>query len=134
MLLLHGANPLEVNQYGFSTLDRAKQQTVPKKKVYESSYEGQTTEDSDEEERVAMAISACEEMESYLRNPVRYRSDCSALIQLAIGLASVDLPVLIVTLISEYLVSINEEKLFGQYPEHINWKIAALIKKKSKEN
>ena len=71
------------------------------------------------------------EIESYLQNPIRYHSDCSALIQLAIGLASLDLPVLIITIISEYLVSINEEQLFGQYPEHINWKIAALIKKKA---
>ena len=74
------------------------------------------------------------EIESYLDNPIRYRSDRSALIQLAIGLTSLDLPVLVITIISEYLVSINEEKLFGQYPEHINWKIASLIKKKSKEN
>ena len=74
------------------------------------------------------------EIELYLENTIRYRSDCSALIALSIGLASLDLPVLIVTIISEYLVSINEDKLFGQYPEHKNWKIASLIKKKSKEN
>ena len=78
--------------------------------------------------------SARHEIESYLENPIRYRSDCSALIALSIGLASLDLPVLIVTIISEYLVSINEEKLFAEYPEHKNWKIASLIKKKSKEN
>ena len=71
------------------------------------------------------------EIELYLENPIRYRSDCSALIQLAIGLASLDLPVLIVTIISEYLVSINEEKLFGQYSEQKSWDIASLIKKKA---
>ena len=69
---------------------------------------------------------------SYLENPIRYRSDCSALIALSIGLASLDLPVLIVTLISEFLVSINEEKLFGQYLEQKSWDIASLIKKKAK--
>merc|ERR1712146_824087 len=71
--------------------------------------------------------SAKHEIESYLENPIRYRSDCSALIALSIGLASIDLPVLVVTIISEFLVSINEEKLFGQYSEHKNWKIASLI-------
>ena len=75
-----------------------------------------------------------DEINSFQVSPSRYVSDHSALIQLAIGLASLDLPVLIITIISEYLVSINEEKLFGQYPEHKNWKIASLIKKKSKEN
>ena len=74
------------------------------------------------------------EIESYLENPIRYRSDSSALIQMAIGLASLDLPVLIITIISEYLVSINQEKLFGQYSDQKNWKIASLIKKKSKEH
>ena len=54
------------------------------------------------------------EIKMFLKNPNRYRSDCSALIQLTIGLASLDLPVLIVTIISEYLVSINEEKLFEE--------------------
>ena len=73
-------------------------------------------------------------MKLYLENPIRYRSDCSALIQLAIGLASLDLPVLVVTMISEYLVWLNEEKLFGEYSEQKSWNIAALIKKKSKEN
>ena len=71
------------------------------------------------------------EIDSYLKNPVRYRSCRSALIALSIGLASLDLPVLVITIISEYLVSINEEKLFSQYSEHKNWKIAALIKKKA---
>ena len=74
-------------------------------------------------------------MRAFLANPIRYRSDHSALIVLAIGLASLDLPVLVVTIVSEYLVSINiREKLFGHYPEHMNWKIASLIKKKAKEN
>ena len=75
-----------------------------------------------------------DEINSFKVSPSRYVSDHSALIALSIGLASLDLPVLIVTIISEYLVSINEEKLFGQYPEHKNWKIASLIKKKSKEH
>ena len=74
------------------------------------------------------------EMRLYLENPIRFRSNCSALIALSIGLASLDLPVLIITIISEYLVSINQEKLFGQYSDQKNWKIASLIKKKSKEN
>lgn len=73
------------------------------------------------------------EIESYLDNPIRYRSDRSALIQLAIGLTSLDLPVLVITIISEYLVSINQEKFFGQYSEQKSWDIASLIKKKSKE-
>ena len=72
------------------------------------------------------------EIESYLENPIRYRSDHSALIALSIGLASLDLPVLIVTLISEYSVTINEEKLFGEYSEQKSWDIASLIKKKAK--
>ena len=78
--------------------------------------------------------SVVKELESYLENPIGYRSDCSALIALSIGLASLDLPVLIVTIISEYLVSINEEKFFVEYSEQKNWDIAALIKKKSKEH
>ena len=113
LLLLHGANPLDVDRYDFSALDSAKLST------------------HDNEHRIELAKAVCQEMELYLDNPVRYRSDCSALIALSIGLASLDLPVLIITIISEYLVSINEEKLFGQYPEHINWDIATLIKKKA---
>ena len=93
LLLLHGANPLDVG-------DRA----VGKAK---------------------------HEMTLFLANPIRYHSNHSALIALAIGLVSIDLPVLIVTLISEYLVSINEEKLFGQYSEQKSWNIAALVKKKA---
>ena len=115
LLLLHGANPFDVNQNGLSALDRA-EQTVRQKK-------------SDDD--VTMAIGACEEMQLYLENPIRYHSDCSALIQSAIGLASLDLPVLLVTLISEYLVSINEEKFFGEYSEQKSWDIASLIKKKA---
>ena len=72
------------------------------------------------------------ELEQYFGNPIRYLSDHSALIALAIGLASLDWPVLIVTLISEYLVSINEEELFGRYSEQKSWNVAALIKKKAK--
>ena len=73
-------------------------------------------------------------MESLLENPIRYRSDCSALIQLSVGLASLDLPVLLVTIIAECLASINEEKLIGRYSEHKSWDIAALIKKKANMN
>ena len=76
--------------------------------------------------------SAKDELESFLENPIRYRSNHSALIALSIGLASLDLPVLIVTIISEYLVSINQEKFFGQYSEQKSWDIASLIKKKAK--
>ena len=75
-----------------------------------------------------------DEIDSFKVSPSCYVSDHSALIQLAIGLASLDLPVLIVTIISEYLVSINQEKFFGQYSEQKSWDIASLIKKKSKEN
>ena len=68
------------------------------------------------------------------REIARYHSDRSALIQLAIGLSVLDLPVLIVTLISEYLVSINKNELSSQYPElHVNWKIARLIKRTFRE-
>ena len=74
------------------------------------------------------------EIESYLDNPIRYRSNHSALIAVSIGLASLDWPVLVVELISDYLVSINEETLFGQYSEQKNWTIASLIKNKAKEN
>merc|ERR1711907_778397 len=103
LLLLHGANPLDIcEEDGTTCLDRARG-------------------------------SAMHEIELYLENPIRYRSDCSALIQLAIGLASLDLPVLIVTFISEYLVSINQEKFFGQYSEQKSWDIASLIKKKAKK-
>merc|ERR1712146_123066 len=72
-----------------------------------------------------------DEINSFKVSPSRYVSDHSALIALSIGLASLDLPVLIVTIISEYLVSINQEKLFGQYSDQKNWKIASLIKKKA---
>ena len=104
LLLLSGANPLDVDENGISVLKRAKR-------------------------RVEFA----REMELYLENPIRYRSNCSALIALSIGLASLDLPVLIVTIISEYLVSINQEKFFGQYSEQKSWDIASLIKKKAKK-
>ena len=72
------------------------------------------------------------EIELYLENPTRYCADWSALIALSIGLASLDLPTLVVTLIAEYLAWLNEEKLFGEYSEQKSWDIAALIKKKAK--
>ena len=78
--------------------------------------------------------SAKHEIEYCLENPIRYRSDHSALIQLAIGLASLDLPVLIVTIVSERFAEINEERLFGEYSEQKSWDIASLIKKKAKKN
>ena len=130
MLLLHGANLLDVNNDGFSALDRAKQIAEGKRDEEEEEEDSDDEKDGLEREERAKAI--VEEMQSYLENPIRYRSDRSALIALSIGLASLDLPVLIVTIISEYLVSINQEKFFGQYPEHKNWKIATLIKKKAK--
>ena len=75
----------------------------------------------EKKERVALAEAVCHEMQLYLENPILYRSDHSTLIALSIGLASLDLPVLLVTIISECLVSINEEKLFGQYSEQKSW-------------
>ena len=102
LLLLRGANPFELDKEN-----------------------GTTPFDRAEE-------SAKRELETYLENPNCYRSSHSALIALAVGLVSLDLPVLIVTLISEYLVLINEEKLFGEYAEQKSWNVAALIKKKAK--
>ena len=118
---MRGANPLEV-QPGVSAVDAAKTQI-----------ENEELDDDGTGRLIAEAKAVLQEIECYLANPIRYRSDCSALIALSIGLASLDLPVLVITIISEYLVSINEDELFGQYPEHKNWKIASLIKKKSKE-
>ena len=83
-------------------------------------------------ETVLIARDVVQEIEFYLDNPIRYCSDNSALIQLALGLASLDLPVLVVTIIAENMVSINMNEFFGQLPEHKNWKIATLIKKKAK--
>ena len=116
---MRGANPLKVHP-GLSAIDAAK-----------ISIEQEEQEDDGTGELIAEAKAILKEIECYLENPIRYRSDCSALIALAIGMASLDLPVLIATLISEYLVSINEEKLFGQYSEQKSWDIAALIKKKA---
>ena len=104
-LLLSGANPLDVCESDGETVTVLQ---LAARKVY-----------------IAL------DLEAYIENPIRYRSDCSALIALSIGLASLDLPVLIVTIISEYLVSINEEELFGQYSEQKSWDIASLIKKKT---
>ena len=72
------------------------------------------------------------ELALFSDNPIRYRSDRSALIHLAIGLISLDLPVMLVTLVAECLVSINE-KVFGAYSEQKSWAIGALIKKKAKD-
>ena len=100
--------------------------------------ENEEEEEEEKEESTFLQIakdqnreSIVQEMQIFLANPIRYHSNHSALIALAIGLVSIDLPVLIVTSISEYLVSINEEKLFGQYSEQKSWDIAALIKKKA---
>merc|ERR1711907_188270 len=89
LLLLHGANPLDIE------------------------------EELEDEEEIAIV----QEVKLFKDNPIRYRSDCSALIQLAFGLASLDLPVLVVALIAEHLVSINEEKFFGEYSEKKSWEI-----------
>ena len=70
----------------------------------------------------------------FAANPTRYRSDCAALIALAVGLASLQLPVLIVTSVAEYLVAINEERLFGSYSEQKSWEVAAWIQKKAQNN
>ena len=101
LLLLYGANPLEPNAEDESS-------------AFDRAKDG-----------------AKREMELYLENPTRYCADWSALIALSIGLASLDLPTLVVTLIAEYLAWLNEEKLFGEYSEQKSWDIAALIKKKA---
>ena len=112
LLLLHGADPLDFDKREGSALDRAKKSR---------------------NRNITERYPLIREMQVFVDNPALYRSNCSALIAISIGLASLDLPVLIVTLISEYSVSINEEKLFAEYSEQKSWDIAALIKKKSKE-
>merc|ERR1711907_81012 len=61
-----------------------------------------TDEDDDDWEEGVL-----DEINSFKVSPSCYVSDHSALIALSIGLASLDLPVLLVTIISEYLVSIH---------------------------
>ena len=118
LFLLRSSNfALDVDENGKTSFDRAKERLEERGLRKES---------------VFYSKAVIQEMDLYLENPIRYRSDCSALIQLAIGLASLDWPVLVVTIVSEYLVSINEEKLFGEYSEQKSWDIASLIKKKAK--
>ena len=72
------------------------------------------------------------QLELYVKNPKLYVSNHSALIHTAIGLAFLDLPILLVTIISEHLALINEEFL-AEFSETKSWKIAALIKTKATE-
>ena len=68
--------------------------------------------------------------ELYLENPARYFSKNSALVHSAIGLASLDLPVLLVVMVADFLVWENYE-YYAEYSEKKSWDIAALVKKKA---
>ena len=122
LFLLHGASPLDrIEGNALNSLDRAKARAEAV---------GQKTRS----ERAKTAKAVAQELELYLENPPRYCSDRSPLIALSIGLASLDLPVLLLTIVAEYLVWINQDELVGQYSQQKSWDIAALIKKKAKKN
>ena len=72
------------------------------------------------------------EMALCAQNPPQYRSHCSALIPLAIGLARLDLPVLVVIAICAHFARVNE-KLVAEFAQQQSWEIAVLVKKKAKE-
>lgn len=67
---------------------------------------------------------------AFKANPVRYRSDHSALIHIALGLASLDLPTLLITQVASFAVWVNDE-LIASYGEAKSWDIAAIVKKKA---
>ena len=60
---------------------------------------------------------------------LRFRNKWSALLPLCFGLASMQLPVLVLTIIEEWLVAAND-KLFGNYPSAaLKWSIAHAVQK-----
>ena len=69
------------------------------------------------------------EMEEWMRDKKLYEHKYSTLIPFVIGTASLDWPVLVSTIVAEYLVWVNDD-LIAQFTETKSWKIAALVKKK----
>ena len=73
-----------------------------------------------------------EEMEAWMRNKKAYEHKHSALIPFVIGTASLDLPALISTIVAEYLIWVNDDRI-AQFSETKSWNIAALVKQKYHE-
>ena len=67
------------------------------------------------------------EMARFFADRARYRADWSALVPLALGLAALDLPALLVVMATEWLAQVNDER-FGEYGAQRSWRIAALVK------
>ena len=74
------------------------------------------------------------EMALCAENPSQYRANCSALIPLAIGLAQLDLPVLIVAAIGAHFARLNEQQFVAEYSAQKSWEIAVLVKRKAFSN
>ena len=69
------------------------------------------------------------EMREWMRDKKAYEHKNSTLIPFVIGIASLDWPVLVCTIIAEYLVWVNDD-FIAQFSEIKSWKIAALVKQK----
>ena len=68
------------------------------------------------------------EMEEWIHEKKAYEHKHSALIPFVIGTASLDWPVLVSTIVAEYLVWVNDDRI-AQFSEIKSWAIAALVKK-----
>ena len=72
------------------------------------------------------------EMEEWMHDKKAYEHKHSALIPFVIGTASLNWPALVSTIVAEYLVWVNDDRI-AQFSETKSWKIAALVKKRYRE-
>ena len=72
------------------------------------------------------------EMEEWMHDTKAYEHKYSALIPFVFGTASLDWPVLVSTIVAEYLVWVNDDRI-AQFTETKSWKIAAVVKQKYRE-
>ena len=73
------------------------------------------------------------EMEAWIRDKKAYEHKHSALIPFVIGTVSLDWPVLVSTIVAEYLVWVNDDRI-AQFTETKSWDIAKCVKEFARKN
>ena len=72
-------------------------------------------------------------LKEFRENELRFRNKWSALVPLCFGLASMDLPVLVVTVVEKWLVAANDQR-FASYPSSaLKWAIARHVKRAAQQ-
>ena len=125
-LLLRGAGA-EIAGYRIRAWDRALVVEFAPPRGDAAGDGGSTSRKCDDLSLASCGENAREVIRRYVANPKRYHTNHAALVHAAIGLASLDVPVLVTTIIAEFMVAVNDT-LLAEFKPHVAWKIAVLVK------